>query len=109
VSGPEDPSAAGLRHALRTPLNHIIGYGEMLLEDLESTALHTLVFEARETVRIVQNSFQSGEDVASASDLQALREELVPRVGRMRTAVAQLREVLPEKSGSDLAKIDSAV
>jgi signal transduction histidine kinase len=109
VSGPEDASAAGLRHALRTPLNHIIGYGEMLLEDLESTALHTLVFEARETVRIVQNSFQSGEDVASASDLQALREELVPRVGRMRTAVAQLREVLPEKSGSDLAKIDSAV
>ena len=29
------PSAAELRHELRTPINHIVGYAEMLLEDSE--------------------------------------------------------------------------
>ncbi|HUQ15932.1 MAG TPA: response regulator [Gemmatimonadales bacterium] len=29
--------AARLRHDLRTPVNHILGYGEMLLEDAEAT------------------------------------------------------------------------
>lgn len=109
MSAPEDLSAAGLRHALRTPLNHIIGYGEMLLEDFESTALHTLVFEARETVKIVQRSFQSAEEAATAKNLQALREELKPGVSRMRSALTQLGESVPEHLGGDLAKIHSAV
>lgn len=34
------PSAQGtLRHDLRTPLNHVIGYAEMLLEDAADQAL----------------------------------------------------------------------
>ena len=33
-----DPSlmtVSGLRHDLRTPVNHIVGYAEMLLEELD--------------------------------------------------------------------------
>ncbi|MDX1624392.1 MAG: adenylate/guanylate cyclase domain-containing protein, partial [Gemmatimonadota bacterium] len=35
ASGPPDPKALGsrVRHDLRTPLNHVIGYAELLLED----------------------------------------------------------------------------
>ncbi|MGH7088107.1 MAG: histidine kinase dimerization/phospho-acceptor domain-containing protein, partial [Stellaceae bacterium] len=36
---PTTPSAlARLRHELHTPLNHIIGFAEMLLEDTEDAA-----------------------------------------------------------------------
>ena len=53
-------------HSLRTPLNHIIGYSEMLLEDIEEEArpaskeigddLRALVFTARELVKFIQNA-----------------------------------------------------
>ncbi|MDP9054029.1 MAG: response regulator [Acidobacteriota bacterium] len=109
MSGPEPLSAAGLRHALRTPLNHIIGYGEMLLEDIESPSLGTLVFEAREAVKAVQNGFSGASDTISAQDLQLLRQTLLPRVERMRLAVSGIFEALPEKPGDDLLKIRTAI
>jgi two-component system NtrC family sensor kinase len=115
VSVPEALSAAGLRHALRTPLNHIIGYGEMLLEDFESTGLRTLLLEARESVKIVQTGFQPAADAAADpgsvtdADLQGLRQALASRVHRMKAAVTELFESLPEKFGDDIAKIRSAV
>ena len=38
--GPLTPeAAAGLRHDLRTPINHIVGYAEMLLEDAADPSL----------------------------------------------------------------------
>ncbi|MGH8471848.1 MAG: sensor histidine kinase, partial [Gammaproteobacteria bacterium] len=37
IPGPQ--SASHLRHELRTPINHIIGYSELLLEEAEDSAL----------------------------------------------------------------------
>ncbi len=44
-AGEQDPSPslAALRHTLRTPLNHIIGYSEMLLEEAEERHLQDFV------------------------------------------------------------------
>ncbi len=39
MAAPHDDPLAKLRHDLRTPLNQIIGYGEMLLEDARDEAL----------------------------------------------------------------------
>ena len=44
VTQNENPSAsAQIRHTLRTPLNHIIGYSEMLLEEAGERALDEFV------------------------------------------------------------------
>jgi two-component system NtrC family sensor kinase len=61
--------AAGLRHDLRTPLNQIIGYSEMLLEDTKSDSE-----EAADTALQSQiNSIHS-----TAYDLVKLIQELIP-------------------------------
>jgi DNA-binding response OmpR family regulator len=48
---PETPEAgqslASIRHTLRTPLNHIIGYSEMLLEEADERGLETSVADIR--------------------------------------------------------------
>lgn len=43
----ESPSIAHTRHTLRTPLNHIIGYSEMLLEEAEERGLKDFVDDVR--------------------------------------------------------------
>ena len=44
VAENQSPSAsAQIRHTLRTPLNHIIGYSEMLLEEAGERALEALL------------------------------------------------------------------
>ena len=42
------PGLAELRHNLRTPLNHILGYGEMLIEDAEELGDEKLLAELRQ-------------------------------------------------------------
>lgn len=43
----ETASLANLRHTLRTPLNHIIGYSEMLLEEAGERGLETFAADLR--------------------------------------------------------------
>lgn len=55
---PSDPYAS-LRHSLRTPLNHVIGYSEMLLEDggachEANTALEQILTLAKQILGIIQ-------------------------------------------------------
>ena len=38
-------TAANLRHALRTPLNHIIGFGEMLQEESGDEEVESDIFQ----------------------------------------------------------------
>jgi len=48
---PTDPRAAGrLRHELRTPVNHILGYAELLIEEVEDLGREDRV-ETLEEVR----------------------------------------------------------
>ena len=58
---------AELRHDLRTPLNHIIGYSEMLMEDAEERsdtgsldALRQILATARQLVGVIQNVLAPG-------------------------------------------------
>ncbi len=47
VSDETTDSRASLRHALRTPLNHIIGYSELLLEEAKERGLEDLISDLR--------------------------------------------------------------
>ena len=92
-----DP-AAQLRHDLRTPLNHIIGYAEMLLEDAAdgraatfTTDLRTLLADARELLSLVNEWLAPAAGRSSSADLAAAREMVTPPLERIRVAGDTLR------------------
>ena len=60
-------AAKQLRHELRTPVNHIVGYAEMLLEDAAApaladrrTALEQTIDAAREVLTLINATLPSG-------------------------------------------------
>ncbi len=74
---------ASLRHNLRTPVNHIVGYAEMLLEDAEASAdearraaLEATLQAARRVLRLINESLSSGRTTVAPADLRALYDAL---------------------------------
>jgi signal transduction histidine kinase len=79
---------AELRHTLRTPINHMIGYAELLLEDLDADTksaaeqqLNRILVAAQQILALVQKHLQVAEPEIVAADLDALRQELEEPVG----------------------------
>jgi DNA-binding response OmpR family regulator len=108
---------AELRHDLRTPVNHIVGYAEMLLEDLElpthapqKAALEQTVTAARQALEVIslvlaptRNSVTAGELTELYAKLAAPQRRIVEMVegllhatGEVPTATfaADLRRIL---------------
>src|SRR5438477_377718 len=77
---------AHLRHDLRTPINHILGYTEILLEDAGDTgldefspALREMNAGGRQLLDWIQGALaESGSSVAS-TQLEVLEAKLRPR------------------------------
>jgi len=107
-----------LRHDLLTPINHIIGYSEMMMEELEEHANAVLTDRARsinelakEALGFIHAALPAGQE-ASPEALPLLGEQLLrpmQSVVRITNSIgddapAKLREVL----GADLIRIASA-
>ena len=74
---------AELRHDLRTPVNHIVGYAEMLLEDLElptheaqREALEQTVTEARQALAVISLVLAPTRNSVEAAELTELYTKL---------------------------------
>lgn len=72
---------AELRHELRTPVNHIMGYTEMLLEDVPAgdarhAALETTLAAAREMLVLISRSLADTGSSIGSRELEALYEAL---------------------------------
>ncbi len=74
---------AALRHNLRTPVNHIVGYAEMLLEDAEAAddatrraALEGTLQAARRVLQLINEALSSGHTTVAPADLKALYDAL---------------------------------
>ena len=74
---------AALRHDLRTPVNHIVGYAEMLLEDLEApvhaerrAALEQAIGAAREALRSISLVLAPSRDTVEPPELAQLYSTL---------------------------------
>src|SRR5690348_1091330 len=96
---------SAVRHDLRTPLNHVIGYGEMLLEALADDdapngpgveALREIVARSREQARLLQSA-RGIEDARAA-----LRDE------RTLNDIYILSGTLDSRYQDDIAKMRQA-
>jgi DNA-binding response OmpR family regulator/tRNA A-37 threonylcarbamoyl transferase component Bud32 len=101
---PEAPltsdAAKQLRHELRTPVNHIVGYAEMLLEDAADpqfadrrAALEETIAAARDVLTLIHATLPSTRTEIPVSDvvslytsLQGPQERIVSAVGRLMPA-----------------------
>ncbi|MEI7771103.1 MAG: alpha/beta fold hydrolase [Chloroflexales bacterium] len=108
-----------IRHELRTPVNHIIGFSEMLLEeasDLDLPArydgLHRVVAAGRQILAAI-GEILAGSDIAVRdSDLRALHSRVAPYLDEIGVVCAEL-VVVAEAEGrtqfaADLHKIAAA-
>ena len=80
---------AALRHNLRTPINHVLGYTEMLIEDAneaqDTAALDALrhVHSAARAALADVNSALGNRDAVDREEVDALSQKIHPRVERI--------------------------
>jgi CheY-like chemotaxis protein len=95
MSEPLAPAAASeLRHELRTPVNHIIGYAEMLREDTpdatdDAACIDGIIAEAREVLAEI-NAALPPTGVATLDDLSRLLAALSGPQDRMLVATEHM-------------------
>ncbi len=89
--------SAQIRHALRTPLNHIAGYSEMLIEELPCLVptvagdrLEAIRARGRAILDLLQAELPPQEAEIGRDHLQALKTRLQPELDAITTEVGQL-------------------
>jgi adenylate cyclase len=118
AEGPLAPAALSkIRHDLKTPLNHIIGYAEMLLEDAESagraeaeTALRRLLDSAQTCLEVQGRLLTREPEELRPEHFQELKEDQTARSAYMSEILAELRaEPASPEWAQDLDKLGIAV
>jgi len=108
-----NPVIAELRHELRTPVNLIVGYTEMMLEDVapedaRAAALREVLIASREVLDKINTSLPPTGG-ASENDLARLMEILAPPQQRILAAVEAIRVVTTDDAMiADLSRIAAA-
>ncbi len=100
-----------LRHELRTPVNAILGYSEMLREDwpAHQNDLDTIVAAARAIIATIDARLPPTTADCSSADLDALRVAVRPHQDRIVRSVTALRETADATPmASDLDRIEHA-
>ncbi|HTK56887.1 MAG TPA: protein kinase [Gemmatimonadales bacterium] len=107
---------SALRHDLRTPVNHIVGYCELLLEDtaaedvLRRKALQAAIASAREVIALIEGALPSSGQGVSGADVEALRTRMRPSHDRIMAAMEALHPAgtATPPDGADIAKVRRA-
>jgi CheY-like chemotaxis protein len=106
---------SALRHDLRTPINQIMGYCEMLLEDASAAelaarraALEDALAAVRDALTTIDRALPSGRDDVPATEAEALSDTLrVPREKILRATDSLLSDA-DRGFVADVRKIRSA-
>src|SRR4051794_1652415 len=110
-----EASPAKLRHSLRTPLNHIIGNGELLLEGFEAArpgsdncsfreALVRVIGHAREMVKFTEQAL-GNETGLHAGALRELQSSLLPAATQLLAGVNELVPGAPSHLEQEIANL----
>lgn len=104
-----------IKHELRTPINHIIGYSEMLIEDLVPhsdpaalSALQIVLGAAREMLAVVNSQIAAGSDpesFVSPEVLASLRLAIGARADRVFVQQLQSLDLGSATFSGDILKI----
>jgi CheY-like chemotaxis protein/tRNA A-37 threonylcarbamoyl transferase component Bud32 len=100
-----------LRHELRTPVNAVLGYSEMLLEDAPAhqEALEATIRSARDILAAIDTRLSPTTSAFTQRDLDALRRAIEPHQMRILGAVAALRRAEGIAAmAADLVRIETA-
>jgi class 3 adenylate cyclase/CheY-like chemotaxis protein len=105
-----------IRHDFKTPLNHIIGYAEMLLEDAEAagrveaeTALRRLLDAAQASLEVQTRLLTRQPEELRPEHFQELKEDQTARSVYMQEILAELRaEPASQEWVQDLDKLGIA-
>jgi signal transduction histidine kinase len=105
--------SAELRHTLRTPINHIIGYAELLLEDPQSPQesepyLLKIVAAAQSALAIVAQHLQRAESDVVPRDFESFRSSLAETVDPIVQAANELLELERGDRVRDIERIRRA-
>jgi signal transduction histidine kinase len=107
-----------LRHNLRTPINHILGYAEMLIEDASEArnagvldVLRNIHSTARAALSDINLALANRESV-ERSEIDGLYEKIQPRADRIQVSVAHVIEepafAVPPEWRQDLERVSHA-
>jgi signal transduction histidine kinase len=106
---------AELRHDLRTPLNHIIGYGEMLVEDAQDRddaaavdTLEQIIATAKELVGVIQQALPPQKTQVTESELAMLRDRLQEPLAGVVATTSGLLATADAATAKDLETVRSA-
>src|SRR5262245_59066838 len=113
------PSAllSKIRHDLKTPLNQIIGYAKILMEDAESAgcqeaedALRDLVASAEACVQVQERLLTRSTDEVHVGHFEELKDDQAARASSMMETLAGLRsQPAATEWASDLDRLHTAV
>ncbi len=123
-SGPEDP-LSDLRHRLRTPLNHIIGYSELLLDDLSAEAaepigresgrgddnaaqLRAIKSNAHLILSQIQHRLSTDDDHTTDEKISGLRQYITEPLDQIISNAGKLFQCLRGPDLLDLLRINAA-
>jgi DNA-binding response OmpR family regulator len=107
---PAPDPVSGLRHDLRTPVNHILGYAEMLLEDAEEPthaerrrALQETVRAARDVLSLIKVALPASRDDIAPEEIGSLYDSLRGPQGKI---LSTMRDLLTSDGGDPAFRED---
>ncbi len=108
----KDEGLSQVRHNLRTPINHILGYGEMLMEDAEAEgreelkpALRQIIDDGKLALAIINGALTPATNEVGEAPLRAMRDALAEPVNRI---LDNVRRFESEIDSDDAGKIRAA-
>ncbi|MBX6311616.1 MAG: hypothetical protein IRY99_01635 [Isosphaeraceae bacterium] len=119
AGGDARTALSAIRHGLRTPINIIIGYAELMIEDAEDSGqpaltpdLQEIAGQGRQALAAVDRLLAEPSGPDDIADRSGLPAALLPPIDHIRAACSRLRGQLAEADGAgpsaDLGRIEAA-